>query len=919
MMKHGRGLALGFIFAMVIILLTSFTTIINFIADYQWFKEVGYDQVFLTKLMTQIKIGVPLFLAMVVLIYLYLLSIKKNYYKKVETIQGGVSERRINQIALLGAGLVSFMMSGALTGNLWFELLSFFNATSFGLTDPIFNKDISFYMFQLPLVRQIYYLLITFIILLVIVTVIFYLIMVSLRRPALFEDVQELGGGFPKKSFNGDNGRRLVHIAMNQLTLLGFIFLIILGVGYFLRAYDLLYSPRGVAYGASYTDVNITLWQYRILTGLSVLSALLFVYGAKKKQLRTALLGPVVMIVVSIAGNLIAAGVQSFIVAPDEISKERQYLAYNIEYTKLAYGLDQVEERSFAAEQNLTRESLERNKETIRNILINDYRPTKQFYNQRQTIRPYYQFNDIDIDRYIIDGQYTQVFLSARELDKNKVNEQWINQYLKYTHGYGVALSPVNTITSEGQPKLLVQDIPPQTAVPGLEVTVPGIYFGELTNDYVITNTKEKEFDYPSGEQNAETIYEGNAGIRLSGLNKLLYAIKQGNLKMLISGNIESDSRILMHRNIHERVRRIAPFIQYDEDPYIVIHEGRLFWIIDGYTISGNYPYAQPYINGRQNYMRNAVKVVIDAYNGDTTYYVSDPTDPIIQTLGKIFPQLLTAMDQMPEGLQAHIRYPQVLFDIQSAVYSVYHVNDIEVFYQGEDLWDIAHEKYGKEEQVMESNYFIMKLPGEEREEFVLSIPYTPKNKPNMTALLMARNDGENYGKLVAYKLPKQKNVYGPMQIENKIDQDTNISKEFTLWGQQGSSYTRGHLLTIPIEDSFIYVEAIYLEADNRNSMPEVKRVIVAYGDRIAYENTLEEALTSLFGTEISRPETAVPQTPIVDGPVGDMKDLIIKANQVFNQAQEAQRAGNWAEYGKAIDELRVLLEQLNQQQDNGQ
>ena len=911
-LNRTKGVIVGLI-AAVMIILTSFTTIINFITDYFWFKEVGYDQVFLTKLITQLKIGVPVFVVLTVLIYLYLLSIKKDYYKKVETTYISVSEKRVNQIALLASVAVSFISSITFTSSLWYELLRFFNSTSFNVADPIFNLDVSFYMFQLPFIQQIYYLLIGFVFMIAVLTLVFYLVMMSIRRPTLFDvnrDTQEIK---MPRGIDPETIKKLINVALRQLTVLGIIFFLIQGAGYVLKTYDLLYSKRGVAYGASFTDVHVNLWLFRIMTVLSIASAVLFAIGARARRIRLALTGPVLMIAITILGNIAALGVQNFIVSPDEISKESEYLQYNIKYTKMAYGLNDIEEKFFAAEQNLTRADLENNKETIQNIRINDYRPTKQFYNQRQGIRLYYQFNDVDIDRYMINGQYSQVFLAAREIDYKKINDQWINQYIKYTHGYGIALSPVNTITSEGQPKLLVSNIPPQSNVTNLRVTEPRIYFGELTNNYIITNTKEKEFDYPSGDENAESIYEGTAGIRLGGINKLLFAIKQRSLKMLISGNVTSDSRILLYRNINERVRRIAPFLEYDEDPYLVIDNGRLFWIIDGYTVSSNYPYAEPYISDDRNYISNSVKVVIDAYNGDTTFYAANENDPVILTLGKIFPQLLTSMDRIPEGIKSHIRYPQTLFDIQANVYKVYHMTDTDVFYQGEDLWDISNEIYERDVQQIESNYFIMKLPGEKKEEFALSIPYTPKGKPNMTALLVARSDGENYGELIIYKLPKQKNVYGPMQIESRIDQDSDISKEFSLWGQRGSTYIRGNLLTIPIEDSLIYVEPIYIRADNENSLPEVKRVIVAYGDRIAYEETLEEALSKLFGTDVDIPETTVPQPPVIEGIPDNTRDLITKANQIFNSAQEAQRTGNWAEYGKNIDELKLILERLNQ------
>ncbi|PAB57111.1 hypothetical protein CCE28_19465 [Anaeromicrobium sediminis] len=916
-MRRFSSHMISLIMIALLFLIFSFNTIIEFATDYQWFKELGYDKVFLTKLMTQLKLGIPCFIIVTIGVYIYLLILKKSYHKKVQSNVASISDKRVNQLALGMSAIVAFMSSMTLLGSSWFEILAFMNATDFKVADPIFNRDIGFYIFKLPILQQFYYMSIGFIVIMGIVTVLFYILMIGTRRPTLFNstDEDELNSRRINRNFGNKidlgNGKQLLNIALTQLLILGVILLILIGLGYLLNIYNLMYSTRGVAYGASYTDVNVNIWIYRIMSALSIVSAVLLIAGAKKKNLKLALSGPVIMIVVSVIGNMAAMGVQNFIVEPDELSKERKYLENNIKYTQMAYNINAVEERNFKATDTLTREDIDKNEGTIENIRINDYRPTKQFYNQSQGIRRYYQFHDVDVDRYTLNGELTQVFLSPREMNSAEITDQWINKYLKYTHGYGVALSPVDAITSVGQPELLVKDIPPKTNMEELKIDYPQIYFGELTDNYVITNTKEKEFDYPQGNENAETFYEGDAGLKLSGMNKILFAIKEKSLKLIISNNIKSDSRILLYRNIKERVKKIAPFIYYDKDPYIVVADKKLYWIMDGYTTSSNYPYAEPYNKNKINYIRNSVKVVIDAYNGHTTYYITDEKDPIIQTMSKVFPQLFTSVDKMPPKIKEHMRYPQTIFDIQASVYRRYHMNNTDVFYQNEDLWDIAKEIYGGSDKsdIMESNYFIMKLPEEEKEEFLLSIPYTPKNKPNMTALLMARNDGEDYGKLILYKLPKQKNVYGPMQIESKIDQNTTISKEFSLWGQKGSSYIRGNLLIIPIENSLLYIEPIYLKADNENSLPEVKRVVVAYGDKIAYEETLNKALESLFGRS---GETTGQEIPDGELPIdGDSITLIERANEAFLRAEEAQRQGNWSEYGRYINEVKKILVEL--------
>ncbi|MDO4541812.1 MAG: UPF0182 family protein, partial [Bacillota bacterium] len=433
---------------------------------------------------------------------------------------------------------------------------------------------------------------------------------------------------------------------------------------------------------------------------------------------------------------------------------------------------------------------------------------------------------------------------------ESSIGNQWLSSHLKDTHGYGVTLSRVDKVTESGQPDMLIDSIPPVSDVEEIAITRPEIYFGESTNNYIVVNTDEKEFDYPSGDSNVYSEYQGDAGVKLNPINRLLFSIREGSFKLLVSTNINNDSRIIINRNIEERIKTIAPFLTYDSDPYIVTVDGGLYWVVDAYTTSSYYPYSEPYSQKSSvNYIRNSVKVVVDAYNGDTDFYVVDPDDPIALTLQKIYPKLFKNMDEMPAALQEHLRYPSTLFNIQAKVYTKYHMTDINVFYQNEDRWDIAKEIYGTEEAKMTPTYYIMKLPGEETAEFILSIPYTPLSKNNMTALLVARNDGESYGNLVLYQLPKDKIIYGPRQVEAQINQNTEIAQDFTLWESSGSKYTRGNMFVIPIEDSLMYVEPIYLESSN-SSLPEVKRVIIYYNERIAYESTLDAALNAMFGTE---------------------------------------------------------------------
>mgnify|MGYP000122957829 FL=1 len=570
--------------------------------------------------------------------------------------------------------------------------------------------------------------------------------------------------------------------------------------------------------------------------------------------------------------------------------------------------------KPFSASKALKSSDIAKNAETIKNIRINDYTPAEKFYNQTQSIRQYYEFNNVDVDRYEVNGELTQTFLSAREIDENKINDTWLNRHIKYTHGYGVTLSRVNEITSSGQPKMLVSNIPPESDVSSTKIKRPQIYFGELTNDYILVNTNEDEFDYPDGNSNKYTQYKGNAGINMNFFNRLLFSIRQHSLKLLVSSNVDRNSKIVINRNIEKRVQTIMPYLTYEEDPYMCTVDGNLYWIIDAYTTSNKYPYSEPYdeFSGNVNYIRNSVKVVIDAYNGNTNYYIVDKKDPIAQTYKKIYPDLFKNGDDMPAGIKKHIRYPHLMFETQAKTYERYHMTDMKVFYQKEDAWAVSNEMYGTEETEMGSQYYVMSLPGETKTEFVSSIPYTPRDKKNMTGLFVARNDGENYGKLILYQLPKSKVVYGPMQVEAQIDQNTEISKEFSLWESNGSSYSRGNMFVIPIEDSLLYVEPVYLEAKN-SSIPEVKRVIVAFNDQIAYEPTLAEALNELFGKGSANEDQGNNNS---DGNSGKnkkltYKEIIKKAQKAFENAEKAQKKGDWAEYGRQQKRLSKYLNTL--------
>ena len=960
------------IILIVVVVASLFLTLVGFISDFMWFKEMGYVSVFFTQLVTQLKVGIPTFIIVTGLVMLYLHHLRKSYFAKIASSEA-TDMKKLNRTTnwlAVAFGVVATVMS---VTNLWFEILKFANSTDFDITDPLFSFDISFYLFKLEFLSQLNEILIGVIVGFVILTIVYYIILMTVRTPDVFkeepvqgaetaEDSEErytgnanpfggnpfgdnpFGGNNannakdpfskifesltgkkvnarpikPKKQFDDGNFRQLMNIASGKITILGFIFFIMLAINFFLRQFDLLHAHTGVVYGAGFTDVNITLWMYRILCGLAILSAIMFIVQMGRKKYKSLLTVPVIMIFVGLVGTGAGMLIQNFVVSPDEINKESQYLERNIQYTQYAYQLDDVDIKAFAADNKLTASDINANVETINNIRINDFDPAQQFYNQTQSIRQYYTFHDVDVDRYMINGKYTQTFLTAREIDENKIDTSWLNRHLKYTHGYGATLSRVDKVTSSGQPDVLIGNIPPESEVKEIEITRPEIYFGELSNEYIVVNTDEKEFDYPDGQSNKYTMYEGKAGIKLNFFNRVLFSIKEGSLKLLVSSNIDSDSKIIIYRNVIDRVRKIMPHLSYEADPYMVAVDGKLYWMMDAYTTSSYYPYSEPIDGntGSTNYIRNSVKVVVDAYNGDTNFYVVDEKDPIATTFQKIYPTLFKSFDEMPEGLKSHIRYPNYLFEIQASVYAKYHMEDVNVFYQREDMWDIASEIYGMEKKQMTPNYYIAKLPGEQKAEFFNSIPFTPKSKQNMTALMVARNDGENYGQLVLYQFPKSRTIYGPEQIEAQIDQNTEISKEFSLWSSAGTKYRRGNMFIIPINTSILYVEPVYLEATN-SSIPEVKRIIVAYNDKIAYEETLADCLISLFGTKaqngVSGSETTTPSQSGGEDSAANMsaRQLAELVQEYFTKAQNAQKNGDWAKYGEYLDKMEEYLNEL--------
>ena len=905
----------------------------RFITDYYWFDSLGYNNVFWKEWVTKAILGVPIFLLVFLVSNVCLRALKFQFIDSGKIIDD-VRKRLVKRAELFITFVYSIGITVFAIGQLWFKFLKFSHAKSFSIKDPFFGLDISFFAFKLDFLKSLASIILVAMLFIAVLIVIHYVILIAVEAGSSTRsdyihsaseifgnmghkfkervNIQSLDDDYQSHSSDDPKIKELIHFSKGPLIIVGALFFVMLSLDFFLRQFELLYSSRGVVYGAGYTDVHVTLWMYRILSLLSLVAAFTFGFGLKRGSFKKAIKLPVALIVIFIVGNISAALVQALVVAPGEISKESKYLKRNIQYTQKAYALDKVQTKQFSASSKLTSDDIKNNQSTIKNIRINDFETAQTFYNQTQAIRQYYTFPDVNVDRYNIGGKYTQTFIASREIDESKITDTWVNKNLKYTHGYGATLSRVDKVTDNGQPDLLLKNIPPETDEKEIKIKRPEIYFGKKTNEYSLVNTLEEEFDYPDGDKNKYCKYKGKAGIKLNPFKRALFALRQKSVKLMVSGSVTSKSKIIINKNIEKRVKEIMPFLEYDKSPYIVISEGRLFWIIDAYTTNNRYPYSEPYdAKSGNNYIRNSVKVVVDAYNGDTTYYAMDKDDPVLETYRGIYPTLFKDGDKMPGALKKHIRYPNKLFKIQADIYRRYHMNSPSVFYQNEDVWDIAEQIFGTRETKMKPTYYILRLPGEKKEEFVNTLPYTPKHKKNMTGLLVARNDNGNYGKLVLYKLPKNKLIYGPAQIEAQIDQNTEISKEFSLWNSSGSTYTRGDMFVIPIENSLMYVEPVYLESTN-SAIPEVKRVIAVYDNKIAYKKTLSEAMSALFGSSLEKQEAAStkPGAKSKDGDK-DSKKLGEEANEIFKKALSAQKDGDWAEYGRLQKKLQKILAKL--------
>ncbi len=905
------------IFGAILILILSFNWIVNTYTDWLWFTELGYAAVWLKRWSVQIiAFAISFVVATLLLLGNWHLARRRAIRSTPPFNPQFLTPSAIGWlISAVGLFLAFAFASGGAAQ--WEELLLYINRVPFGTADPIFGRDVSFYLFELP----VFEFLQGWFISMLFVTLVGILPIYAINY---LPDIQR--GNWQPQNFPEFR---------KHVVVLGTLFLLTWALGYVFDLFGLVYSPRGVVFGATYTDMNASRWALILQFATMLLAAIALFLNYFRFNIRPFLISAVLWLFATlIVGGVYPGLLQRYAVEPNEIERERPYIEYNIDLTRLAFGLDDIDAIPFEDVSALSEDDISVNDEVIDNVRLWDYRPLQRTYEQLQALRPYYQFSEVDIDRYEIDGETRQVMLAARELDKeNLPAPSWVNRNLEFTHGYGIVMNPVTEITPDGQPEFYIKDLPPQSTI-SLEVTQPEIYFGELTNDTVFVSSGREEFSYPSGNENVYTTYQGTGGVPLdSFLKRLAFAIRLGDTNVLLSDEIDAGTRVQFHRQVQNRISQITPFLELDGDPYIVVRDdGSLVWIQDAYTVSNRFPYSTPVNqNGSPiNYMRNAAKIVVDAYDGTVDFYLTAPDDPIIQTYDKAFPELFKPFSEFPADLMNHVRYPEDLFSIQALQYLTYHMQDVRVFYNKEDLWEVPLEIFDGEEQLMEPYYVYLQLPDGDEPEYLLIQPFVPAGKNNMIAWMAARNDGERYGERVVYELPKQELVFGPLQVEGRIDQEPEISQQFSLWDQRGSRVIRGNLLVIPLNNSFVYVEPIYLLSDT-SALPELKRVIVATDTRIAMRETLEEALLALLlespagdilvdedGTpvidsdEVDSGEDEGSNSAVTDAPIdATFNELVESANAHFEAAEAAQQAGDWARYGEELEALREDLSRL--------
>jgi len=916
------------ILAVLAVIVIGGRTALSYYVDVLWFESLGYGDVFWKTLGLQWGIFAAFAAATFLILYGSFLALKRAHLPNLPSghtiLIGGqplkLPVEPVLRLVALGLSLVIAAATGAGMMLEWPTIALFWSAppAAGGFVDSIFGKPLNFFLFTLPGWQLVVGWLLTLAVMTCVLAVFFILI---------------TGG---TRAFAG-RSRTYATLPWRGLSITFAFLLLVLAMRVYLGRFEELFDGHTIFTGVSYSDAHVMLPGLLVVCAGLILGAMIAAANAARvprgRWIAAAIL-PAALCYILL--QIVAWYVSSFIVKPNELVREQPYIAHNIALTRQAYGLDRVSQREFPAETDVAAADPAHNQATLQNIRLWDWHALQDTLRQIQEIRTYYDFPDIDIDRYQIDGTTRQVMLATRELNIDKLPESsrnWINEKLIYTHGYGITMNPVNGFTPEGLPTLILSNMPVQSTVRGLTVNRPEVYFGELTNTDVYVKTRQKEFNYPQGQTNSLTSYEGNGGIVLGGfLRRIIIALDRGDLaKLPFSDDVNNDSQLLMHRNVRDRVSALAPFLTYDPDPYIVLgDDGRLSWVMDAFTVSDNYPYASHYRLDRDpiNYMRNSIKVVIDAYSGATTFYVFDPEDPIIAGYRRIFPSLFKDAATMPPGLRNHMRYPELLLKLQAEVYGLYHMTDPAAFYNREDLWTVATEvgmsEGGQQQtQAMQPNFVLMKLPGETGVEFVEILPFTPANRNNLIGWIAGRSDGAQYGTSVVYNFPKTKLVDGPLQIEARIDQNAQLSGQLTLWNQQGSHVRRGALLVIPSGRALLYAEPIYLQAE-RSPMPELRLVVLAVQDRLAYGPTFESAMAALFGGGVSSlsaaalPPEAGRNAEASGGsprPAADLNALIAEAAKDLADYQRLTAEGKLGEAGQKLEELKRALDKLNARQ----
>ena len=869
--------------------------IVSLITELQWYNALGFKDIYTTRLVLQ----TVLFVGSLAITFAYLfanaliaLRARSGPGLRAVGIKRPILRSPTGIVALIASAIIALILSGG-AGTQWQLLALFQHASPTGVTDPVLGQDISFYLLSLPFLHS----------------VVNWALGLGFMGTLLVAVLYSWRGDAFDLNFSP--------LAIAHLSAMLAVFAVALAAWLWLGRFDLLYSHNSsVVWGAAYTDVNARLPLLTFEAGAGIVLAGGLVANLWIRRLWIPLAAAGLFVAMLVLGQIYPAVVQGFLVTPNAQSYELPYIEREIAGTRSAYGLSNVSVRNFTGDQPLTAQAVQNDSVTVDNLRLWDFAPLQDTYEQLQSIRTYYHFYDIDIDRYTVGSRYKSLEISAREFDFARLPssaQNWINQHLQYTHGYGVAASPVNAVVGEGLPDYVVGDIPPTGSLP---VTQPAIYFGEHTDDYAIAPTSIKEFDYPKGAQDVYTSYTGTHGVPLDGASRALWSLRLGDFNLLVSGQITPQSEMLYRRNIADRVTELAPFLTFDGDPYIVVVNGRLYWVIDAYTTGATYPYSQTstFNDNDINYIRNSVKVVVDAYEGTVDFYVVDSKDPIIKAYEATFPKLFKPIDAMPAGLRAHIRVPVDLFNVQVQIYETYHITDPKVFFAREDVWDIptASSSPGAAGSQVQPYYVLFRLPGESNPEFMLIMPFTPHGKPNMVSWLAARSDGSNYGDYVAFLLPKDKVIFGPQQVANRINENPAVSRDFTLFHQAGSQVLQGNLLVVPIGDSFLYFEPIYLRASQTQSLPELKKVILADQDSVVYADTLQQAIDQLVGTATAPPPTNnPPPTTLTPAQVAQIADLVTQANMHYNAAYAALKVGDFTTFANEMAKVGHILQQL--------